>query len=57
MLSRSTGADQRTFESNAATDVRLKAEGYAAKVSFPGLEGKRLIALIDDDCYVGWTTN
>ncbi len=57
MLSRSTAEEQRTFPSGVATDVRLKAEGYAAKVWFQGTDGKRLVALIDNDCYVGWTYN
>jgi hypothetical protein len=57
MLSRSTDEEQRTFHSDVATDVRLEAEGYAAKVSFRGTGGRRLVALIEDDCYVGWTVH
>ncbi|MCF8506848.1 MAG: hypothetical protein K9G59_18215 [Caulobacter sp.] len=55
MLSRSTVIDQRTFESDKVAEVRTKAEGYAAKVTFTGLGGARLTALIEDDCYLGWT--
>lgn len=55
MLSRSTEAFQRTYAGDKVEEVRIKAEGYAAKVSFSGLGGARLIALIDEDCYLGWT--
>ena len=55
MLSRSTEADQRTFASDKIEEARTEAEGYAAKVTFAGLGGARLTALIEDDCYIGWT--
>lgn len=55
MLSRSTKADQLRFASNKVEEVRTQAEGYAAKVTFAGSGASRLIALIDDDCYLGWT--
>ena len=54
MLSRSTAADQRRFVSEQAQEVLTEAEGYAAKVTFAGLDGARLTALIEDDCYIGW---
>jgi hypothetical protein len=55
MLSRSTEEDQRTFASEKVQEVLTKAEGYAAKVTFAGLGSARLTALIEDDCYIGWT--
>jgi hypothetical protein len=55
MLSRSTEADQRTFASDKVEEVGSGAEGYAAKVTFAGLSRARLTALIEDDCYIGWT--
>lgn len=55
MLSRSTKADQQTYGSDRIEEVRTKAEGYAAKVTFAGSGGARLTALIEDDCYIGWT--
>jgi hypothetical protein len=57
MLSRSTEVDQRTFASDKVDEIRTEAEGYAAKVIFAGLDGARLTALIEDDCYIGWTEN
>lgn len=55
MLSRSMEEDQRTFASDKVPEVLTKAEGYAAKVTFAGLGGARLTALIEEDCYIGWT--
>ena len=55
MLSRSAEADQRTFASEKVQEVLTEVEGYAAKVTFAGLGGTRLTALIEDDCYIGWT--
>lgn len=58
MLSRSIEAEQRTYASDEVEEVeevRTTAEGYAAKVTFAGLGGARLTALVDDDCYIGWT--
>jgi len=57
MLSRSREADQRTFVSDKVEDVRTDAEGYAAKVTFAGIGGAQLTALIEDDCHIGWTEN
>ncbi|MFO6447424.1 hypothetical protein ACLBKU_09805 [Erythrobacter sp. NE805] len=54
MLSRSVKAEETNFASDEAT-VADDPTGYAAKVSFQGKDGRSLIALIDEDCYVGWT--
>lgn len=54
MLSRSVRSEQDNFASDAAT-VAEDPTGYAAKVSFRGKDGRALIGLIDEDCYVGWT--
>jgi len=54
MLSRSVGAEQQNFASNVAT-VADDPTGYVAKVSFTGKDGVELVALIDEDCYVGWS--
>lgn len=55
MLSRSVEAERQTYASDKVEEVRTNAEGYAAKVTFVGLGGARLTALIEDDCYIGWT--
>jgi hypothetical protein len=53
MLSRSTAI----YRDNFASDTALPAEGhgYAGVVGFKGKDGRTLVGLIDDDCYVGWT--
>ena len=54
MLSRST----RSYQDNFSSDIATAAEdstGYVAKVGFKGEDGRTLIGLIDEDCYVGWT--
>ncbi|BCA59760.1 hypothetical protein HMP06_2529 [Sphingomonas sp. HMP6] len=55
MLSRSVRSEQENFASDTAT-VPEDPTGYVAKVSFTGKDGRKLIGLIDEDCYVGWTT-
>ena len=55
MLSRSVVAEQREFASDNPTEVLIRDNGYAAKVEFKGISGRRLVALIHDDCEVGWT--
>jgi hypothetical protein len=57
MLTRSTQAYRENFASDAVAAVRIgpQTNGYAANVEFAGRNGERLIALIEDDCYVGWT--
>lgn len=55
MLSRSVEAERQTYASDKVKEVLTNAEGYAAKVTFVGLGGARLTALIEDDCYIGWT--
>ena len=56
MLGRSTEEESANFASNAILTVRLRHNGYAAKVEFKGNDGRTLVALIEDDCYVGWTS-
>ena len=53
MLARSLPSDALNF----ASDVALPAEGhgYAGVVGFKGKDGRTLIALIEEDCYVGWS--
>jgi hypothetical protein len=55
MLSRSTAEYAANFASDEVVEVRTKAEGYAAKVAFKGRDGRTLEALVEDDCYIGWT--
>lgn len=57
MLRRSTHEYAANFESSDAVFVRIGAEtnGYAANVGFRGRDGHTLIALIEADCYIGWT--
>jgi len=57
MLSRSTDRYAANFPSDAPEFVRVDPEagGHAASVGFKGRDGTILIALIDTDCYVGWT--
>lgn len=55
---RMLGRSVRSERDNFATDVPRVAEdntGYVAKIGFKGKDGRTLIALIDEDCYVGWT--
>jgi hypothetical protein len=54
MLSRSARPEQDNFASNTAT-VADDSTGYVAKVGFKGKDGRTLVGLIDEDCYVGWT--
>jgi hypothetical protein len=54
MLSRSSRPYQRNFASDVA-ELAEDPTGYVAKVSFKGVDGRTLIGLIDQDCYVGWT--
>jgi hypothetical protein len=57
MLQRSTREEQENYASDEVTAVRLRSQtnGYAANVEFKGRDGETLIALIEDDCYIGWT--
>ena len=54
MLSRSTQAYRDNFNSDTA-QLADDPTGYVAKVYFKGDDGRTLIALIDSDCYVGWS--
>ena len=55
MLRRSTHEYAANFESSEAAFVELNDGGYAAKVGFRGRDGRTLIALLEADCYIGWT--
>ena len=57
MLRRSRSDYAANYDSEKVTLVRIGAEtnGYAANVGFEGKDGRMLIALIEADCYVGWT--
>ena len=57
MLARSTDEYAANFASNDIIETRMNAEGYVAKVTFRGRDGSTLMALVEDDCYVGWTGN
>ncbi len=56
MLSRSTSAVENNFEASSAHVLSMNDGGFAAEVAYSGRDGKTLIALIHDDCYVGWTS-
>lgn len=57
MLQRSTHGYAANFENGEVVFVRVGAEtnGYVANVGFNGRDGRTLIALIEADCYIGWT--
>lgn len=54
MLDRSAKSYRANFASDAST-LATDLNGYVAKVYFRGRDGRTLIAIIDEDCYVGWT--
>jgi len=54
MLARSTISERANFASDAS-ELGTDLNGYVAKVLFKGKDGKTLVALIEADCYVGWT--
>jgi hypothetical protein len=54
MLSRSVQSYRDNFAADVA-DVDEENTGYVAKVGFKGKDGKTLVALIEEDCSVGWT--
>lgn len=55
MLARSTSEYAGNFASSDIIETRMNAEGYVGKVTFRGRDGSTLMALVEDDCYVGWT--
>lgn len=57
MLRRSTDEFATNFDVGEADFVRIGTEtnGYAANVGFKGRDGRTLVALIEADCYIGWT--
>lgn len=55
MLSRSVSAEGINYGRSMPAEVLLDDNGYAAKVGYQGKDGSMLVALIEDDCYVGWT--
>lgn len=54
MLGRSVQSERDNFPTDVP-GVAADRTGYVAKVGFKGKDGRTLIALIDEDCYVGWT--
>jgi len=54
MLGRSVQSERDNFADDVA-HVAQDSTGYVAKVGFKGKDGRTLVALIDEDCYVGWT--
>lgn len=54
MLGQSVKAERDNFVADVA-DIAQDCTGYVAKVGFKGKDGRILVALIDEDCYVGWT--
>lgn len=55
MLGRSVQSERDNFADDVA-HVAQDSTGYVAKVGFKGKDGRTLVALIDEDCYVGWTS-
>jgi hypothetical protein len=55
MLGRSSQSYRDNFAASAASDANEDLNGYEAKVAFKGKDGRTLLALIEGDCYVGWT--
>ena len=56
MLSRSTDVVEQNFAASSARVAALNdGRGYGAQVSYQGIDGQTLTALIHEDCYVGWT--
>jgi hypothetical protein len=56
MLSRSLSSFERNFRASSAHVEALNdGRGYGAQVGYRGNDGQTLIALIHEDCYVGWT--
>lgn len=56
MLSRSLSSVERNFTASPAHVEALNdGRGYGAQVAYRGNDGQTLIALIHEDCYVGWT--
>ena len=54
MLGRSTKVYRNNFMSGAAR-LADNSTGWAAKVYFNGNDGRMLVAMIDEDCYVSWS--
>jgi hypothetical protein len=54
MLSRSTTAYRDNFSSDAAR-LADDSTGWVAKVYFNGKDGRTLVAMVDEDCYVSWS--
>lgn len=54
-----SGANPRfaSFATAPITEVRLAADGYAAKVTFTDSSGRTMTTLIHTDCYIGWTAS
>lgn len=56
MLSRSVPSVQQNFAASSAWVEALNdGRGFGAQVAYRGKDGTTRIALIHEDCYVGWT--
>jgi hypothetical protein len=56
MLSRSRPSDQQNFATSSAwVDALNDGRGFGAQVAYRGQDGTTMVALIHEDCYVGWT--
>lgn len=55
MLERSVRSERDNFATDVP-EVAKDSTSYVAKVRFKGIDGRTLIALIDEDCYAGWMT-
>lgn len=56
MLSRSTDAVENNFADSSAHLMALNVgKGFGAEVAYKGRDGGTLLALIHEDCYVGWS--
>jgi hypothetical protein len=56
MLSRSRLSVQQNFATSSAwVDALNDGRGFGAQVAYRGKDGTTLVALIHEDCYVGWT--
>jgi hypothetical protein len=53
MLGRSTATERDNFVSDVGSP--LPRDGGGQAIGFKGMDGRILVALVDEDCYIGWT--
>jgi len=53
MLGRSTATERDNFASDVGSP--LPRDGGGQAIGFKGVDGRILVALVDEDCYIGWT--